>query len=150
MKRQYNPYPVWTPYVFLAPFLVVFAIFLVYPLLQSVLLSMEQTFGPQFKTFVFLHNFSNLMKDPMFFKALKNTTLFAAASVLLQMPLSLGLAIFLNRAEIRGRAFFRLIIFSPDAPHRGTGTAAQPRRGGPRLSCPAAFSQSLSPASVRM
>lgn len=113
MKRQYNPYPVWTPYVFLAPFLVVFAIFLVYPLLQSVLLSMEQTFGPQYKTFVFLHNFSNLMKDPMFFKALKNTALFAAASVLLQMPLSLGLAIFLNRADIRGRAFFRLIIFSP-------------------------------------
>jgi ABC-type sugar transport system permease subunit len=113
MKRRYNPYPAWTPYLFLAPFLSVFAIFLVYPLLQSVILSMEQTFGPQYKTFVFLHNFRNLLQDPMFFKALHNTALFASASVLLQMPLSLGLAVFLNRPDIRGRAFFRLIFFSP-------------------------------------
>jgi ABC-type sugar transport system permease subunit len=113
MKRAYHPYPVATPYLFLAPFLLVFAVFLVYPLLQSVFLSLEQTFGPQFKTFVFLHNFANLLKDPLFFKALKNTTIFAAASVLIQMPLSLGLALFLNRPDIRGRAFFRLIFFSP-------------------------------------
>ena len=113
MKRAYHPHPVLTPYLFLAPFLLVFGVFLVYPLFQSVVLSLEQTFGPQFKTFVFLHNFASLLQDPQFYKALKNTSLFAAASVLLQMPLSLGLAMFLNRPDVRGRAFFRLIFFSP-------------------------------------
>lgn len=112
-KRAFSPYPLWTPYLFLAPFLCVFAVFLVYPLVQSVILAMEQTFGPAFKTFVFLDNFIRLLQDPMFWKALRNTTLFASASVLLQMPLSLGLALLMNRPDIRGRAFFRLIFFSP-------------------------------------
>jgi ABC-type sugar transport system permease subunit len=113
MKRPFSPYPLWTPYVFLAPFLAVFSVFLVYPLFQSVFLSLEQTFGPQYKTFVFLHNYTELLRDPMFYKAVKNTAIFSCASVLIQMPLSLGLAIFLNRPDIRGRAFFRLIFFSP-------------------------------------
>ncbi|NDV63090.1 sugar ABC transporter permease [Puniceicoccales bacterium CK1056] len=113
MKRPFSPYPLWTPFAFLAPFLVVFAVFLVYPLLQSVILSLEQTFGPQHKTFVYFHNFSQLLQDPLFFKALMNTAIFSGASVLVQMPLSLGLALFLNRPDIRGRAFFRLIFFSP-------------------------------------
>jgi ABC-type sugar transport system permease subunit len=38
---------------------------------------------------------------------------FAAASVFIQLPLSLGLAMLLNRPEIRGRTIYRLIFFSP-------------------------------------
>lgn len=113
MKKRFSPYPVQTPYLFLAPFLVVFAVFLVYPLLQSVLLSMEQTFGPKHIQFVFLDNFRNLFSDPRFFRALSNTAIYAAASVFLQLPLSLALALLLNRDDVRGRAFFRLIFFSP-------------------------------------
>lgn len=113
MNRRFSPYPPWSPYLFLAPFLFVFSVFLVYPLFQSIVLSLEQTFGPQYKTFVWFHNFHELLKDPLFFKALKNTAVFASASVLVQTPLSLGLALFLNRPDIRGRAFFRLIFFSP-------------------------------------
>jgi ABC-type sugar transport system permease subunit len=115
MKREtpYHPYPVWTPYAFLAPFLFVFLAFLVYPLLQSVLLAMEQTFGPEHHEFVFLYNFLQLIQDPLFWKALSNTAIFAAASVMLQLPLSLGLALLMNRPDVRGRAFFRLIFFSP-------------------------------------
>lgn len=113
MKRHFSPYPRYTPYLFLAPFLCVFALFLVYPLLQSVVLATQQTFGPRYKMFVGLDNFILLLQDPVFYTALRNTTFFAAASVLLQMPLSLGLALLLNRSDIKGRAFFRLIFFSP-------------------------------------
>jgi ABC-type sugar transport system permease subunit len=113
VKKPFSPYPPATPYLFLAPFLAVFLVFLLYPLVQSVALAMQQTFGPRHTAFVFLDNFVHLLQDPRFFKALRNTVLFASASVLLQLPLSLGLALLLNRPDIRGRAFFRLIFFSP-------------------------------------
>jgi ABC-type sugar transport system permease subunit len=103
----------WVPWAFLAPFLFTIAVFLAWPLLQSVLLSFQQTFGPRSSVWVGLDNFRFLFADPLFWKALRNTAIFAAGSVFLQLPLSLGLALLLNRRGLRGRAFFRLIFFAP-------------------------------------
>ncbi len=103
----------WAPYFFIAPFLVLFLIFMLVPLVQSVWLAGQQTFGPATSTFVGLKNFTDLMKDPLFWKAMGNTFVYTAASVFVQLPISLGLALLLNRPKIRGRAFFRLIFFSP-------------------------------------
>lgn len=113
MAKNYRTHPVWVPYAFLAPFLLVFGTFVIYPLVQSVILASQQTFGPGFAEFVFLDNFINLFQDPIFWVATRNTFVFAAASVLLQLPLSLGLALMLNRPSMKGRGFFRLIFFSP-------------------------------------
>jgi ABC-type sugar transport system permease subunit len=60
-----------------------------------------------------ISNFRFLLSDPLFWKALRNTAVFAAASVFIQLPLSLGLALLLNRPDIKGRTIFRLIFFSP-------------------------------------
>ncbi|MCC6578858.1 MAG: sugar ABC transporter permease [Phycisphaeraceae bacterium] len=106
-------YPRWTPWFFIAPFVAIFVLFTVYPLLQSVSLSMQQTYGPRSSRFVFLDNFRFLLSDPLFHKSLWNTAVFAAGSVFLQLPCSLGLALWLNRPKLRGRAFFRLIFFCP-------------------------------------
>jgi ABC-type sugar transport system permease subunit len=103
----------WVPFVFLSPFLAILAVFVAYPLYHSVILSMKQTFGPSRSAFVGLDNFRFLAADPLFWKAVKNTTIFAAGSVLIQLPISLGLALLLNRPDVRGRAIFRLIFFSP-------------------------------------
>jgi ABC-type sugar transport system permease subunit len=103
----------WIPWAFLAPYLLVTAIFLVWPLVVSLRLSMHQTFGPGFEVWIGLDNFRFLLGDPLFWKALRNTTVFAAFSVFLQLPLSLGLAILLNRPRLRGRTLFRLIFFAP-------------------------------------
>lgn len=113
MAKNYRTYQVWVPYAFLTPFLLVFGTFVIYPLVQSVILATQQTFGPGFSEFVFLDNFKNLFADPIFWVATRNTFIFAAASVLLQLPLSLGLALMLNRPSMKGRGFFRLIFFSP-------------------------------------
>jgi ABC-type sugar transport system permease subunit len=101
------------PYVFLAPFLIVFAVFLVFPLFQSVQLATRQTFGPDVSRFIGLKNFTYLMADPLFWLSLRNTVVYACFSVGLQMPLALGLALLLNQPHVRGRAFFRLVFFSP-------------------------------------
>ena len=103
----------WTPLLFLAPFIVTFLLFTAYPLVQSVNLSMHQTYGPKTSTFVGGGNFTQLFSDPLFWKALGNTFLFAIGSVFLQLPLSLGLALLLDRPGVRGRLLFRLIYFSP-------------------------------------
>lgn len=103
----------WAAYFFLAPFLLIFCAFTVYPLFQSLVLSTQRTFGPGTTTFVGGENYRNLWHDPLFWKAVANTSYFAVGCLLTQMPCALGLAMLLNGKFIRGRAIFRLVFFSP-------------------------------------
>lgn len=102
-----------TAWWFLAPFGALFLVFTVWPLASSLSLALKQTFGPDAERFVGGDNFVFLFHDPLFWRALRNTAIFAGGSVLLQTPLSLALALLLNRPQLRGRAVFRLIFFSP-------------------------------------
>ena len=106
-------HPRWAPYFFMAPFVLIFCTFMVYPLGQSMVLALQQTFGPKTTVFVGLKNFADLFVDRFFWLAMRNTFIYAVASVALQVPLSLGLAMLLNRPSLQGRALFRLIFFSP-------------------------------------
>jgi len=101
------------PWILLAPFLTVFVVFTLYPAASSLWLSTRQTFGPGVSVPVGGSNYSNLFHDPSFWKALRNTVVFTLGSVLIQLPLSLLLAIILNRPDIRARTFFRVVLFSP-------------------------------------
>ena len=102
------------PYVFLAPFVLSFLIFGAYPIVRSIILSLYITSGPEAQHFVGLDNYLYLLQDPDFWTAFRNTATFAIGSVALQLPISLGLAILLNRPNIRGRNVFRFIFFSPN------------------------------------
>lgn len=101
------------PWLFLTPYLVLTAVFFVYPFFNSIWLAFHQTNGPRSAVFVGLENFSFVLSDPDFYTAVKNTTIYALASVLVQLPLSLGLAMLLNSGKSRIRNIFRLILFSP-------------------------------------
>ena len=103
----------YAPYLFVAPFVLTFIIFSVYPLLKSGLLSFYATSGPSHQRFVGLDNFIFLIRDPGFHKAVANTCVFAVFYVFLQLPLSLGLAVLLNRRQLTGRTLFRFAFFSP-------------------------------------
>ena len=109
-SRLHSP---WTPWLFLAPFLLTFGAFIAWPAVRSLLLSFEQTFGPKTTAFVGLANFRYLAHDPFFWTAVGNTLVFTVAAVLVQIPAALGLALLLNRSDLRGRRFFRMIFFSP-------------------------------------
>ena len=112
-RRSVKPYPSWTPWFFLAPFALVFTAFVAWPLFRSLMLSLEQTYGPSTTVFVGLRNFTFIFRDPQFWKALSNTAIFTLGSVFLQLPIALGLALLLNRPTLRGRTAFRLIFFAP-------------------------------------
>lgn len=104
---------VW-PYVFLGPFLILMLAFFVYPLFGAMGLAFYQTYGARASVFVGVDNFSFLLSDPDFHSAIKNTLVFALCSLLIQLPIALGLALLLNRARGRSQAFFRLVLFAPN------------------------------------
>jgi ABC-type sugar transport system permease subunit len=100
-------------YMLLGPFLVLFLVFTAYPIGRSLLLSTQQTFGPGTSVSVGTDNYKAIFRDPLFYKALFNTSLFTLGSVFIQLPLSLGLAMLLNKPGLRGRSLFRVIFFAP-------------------------------------
>lgn len=103
----------WTPWLFLAPFLLSFGTFIAWPAVRSLILAFEQTYGPRTIAFVGTANFRFMLHDPSFWTAVGNTLVFTVAAVLVQIPAALGLALLLNRSDLRGRRFFRIVFFSP-------------------------------------
>jgi ABC-type sugar transport system permease subunit len=97
-----------------APFIIVFCAFGLYPLAKSLVLSFYITSGPRSQIFVGIENFRFLMSDPDFRTAVVNTGTFALFSVFLQLPMSLGLAMLLNRRRLAGRNVFRFSFFAPN------------------------------------
>ncbi len=108
---NYHPY---APWLFLTPYIIIALTFFLYPLIYAGWLSFHQTDGPHSAVFVGLDNFKFIFSDPSFYKALKNTTIYAIASICIQLPLSLGLAILLNNSQSKLKNLFRLLIFSPN------------------------------------
>jgi ABC-type sugar transport system permease subunit len=104
----------FAPYLFLTPYFLVTAVFFLYPLGYATMLAFYQTNGPARKAFVGMGNFRFVLSDPDFRASLWNTTVFAICSLLIQLPLSLGLALLLNARRGRAKAFFRLAIFAPN------------------------------------
>jgi ABC-type sugar transport system permease subunit len=102
------------PYVFLLPYLLITAVFFLYPLVYASILAFYQTNGPTQRAFVGLSNFREVLRDTDFHTALQNTVFFTLCSICLQLPLSLGLALLLNAKDDRTKALFRLAIFAPN------------------------------------
>ena len=102
------------PYLFVSPYLILFAVFGVYPILKSLQLSTYATNGPKDMVFIGLDNFAYIFRDTAFHTAVKNTVVFALWSIFLQLPLALALAMLLSARWLRGREWFRLVFFSPN------------------------------------
>jgi multiple sugar transport system permease protein len=98
--------PEWAPYVFLSPFVILFGIFGVFPLLFSLYLafqSWEPTSGLGAMEFVGLENFAFALKDEWFWKSLKNTAWLALASGVPQHLVAIPLAVFIHTSFKRLR-----------------------------------------------
>jgi raffinose/stachyose/melibiose transport system permease protein len=102
-----------TIFLFLLPAIVLFLVFVVYPILQSVYYSLFnwKGFGPAVD-FVGIENYKNILSDKVFLRALKNGLLIILFSLTFQLPLSLLLAILVGR-DLPGRVFFRTVFFMP-------------------------------------
>ena len=65
------------------------------------------------ESFVGFGNFTDLFRDPIFWKSLWNTVYFALGTLILQLPVALLLAILLNSKLVKGKNFLRLAFFTP-------------------------------------
>ncbi|MCX7016800.1 MAG: sugar ABC transporter permease [Candidatus Sumerlaeota bacterium] len=101
------------PYLFVSPFFLLFAVFSAYPILLSIHMSLYDSIGFNAKFYVGWENYSDLLKDPLFWKSILNTVYYAAGIFLIEIPLALGIALLLNNKLLKGRSFFRLAFFSP-------------------------------------
>ena len=102
------------PYLFLAPFILTFAVFTVYPAVDSFLMSFQRVRGFDNYEYVGTANYERLLtKDKRFRTALVNGAEFAAGTVLIQIPLALGVALLLNSPNVRLKVLARLAFFAP-------------------------------------
>ena len=113
-KRGGRGFQTWAPYAFLSPYVLLTLLFFLYPLGYAMVLSLYQTNGPRSKVFVGVENYRFILSDPDFGVALWNTFVFACASIFIQLPLSLALAMMLNARNDRFKSLFRLAIFAPN------------------------------------
>ena len=93
--------PRWAPYVFISPFLLLFAVFGVFPLLFSLHLafqSWEPTSGLDAMEFVGWDNFAFALQDEWFWKSLKNTLWLAVVSGAPQHLVAIPLAVFIHNS----------------------------------------------------
>ena len=111
MKKNYNPENERKAWLFLFPSLAVILIFSIYPLFRSFFMSFQtgtlirQEFGG-------LENYQKVLTDPLFFRALKNTALFAFGTVPIALIISLAIA-WIIFEKVKHKSFFETIFFMP-------------------------------------
>ena len=110
-----KPFPVHI-FVFLAPAVIIYTIFMVYPLLNSLRLSLFTVNDQKVETFVGLQNYVTLFTDEdyskSFWNAFQNNLVFFAIHMLVQNPIGLLLAALLASGGW-GRSFYRTTLFMP-------------------------------------
>ncbi len=100
--------------LFALPYLLFFCLFLLYPLLEGLYMSLFEwnPLVPANSTFVGLSNYTRMVQDPAFWNALMNTIYFVVLTVPLMVIVSLALALGVNR-DVLGRRYLRTVYFSP-------------------------------------
>jgi putative chitobiose transport system permease protein len=100
-----------TPYLFLAPALLLLAVFVAYPIVSVVYYSLTDYDIVRPPTFIGFENYERLLGDPVFWKALRNSIIYLVATPIL-VVLSITLAIVVNR-QLRGIHIFRALYYIP-------------------------------------
>ena len=102
----------WAGVVLATPALLVFVVFMFVPLVLTAWYSLHKYRGFGTMQFIGGDNYTEILHDATFWKALLNTVLFTAVSVPLGIVLGMGGALLLNRA-MPGRGLFRALFYVP-------------------------------------
>ncbi|MFZ3151117.1 MAG: sugar ABC transporter permease [Anaerolineaceae bacterium] len=110
MKRQKQI----IPYLFILPALILFVVFMVYPLLKGFQISFfDWSIMPNKpSTFIGLDNYTRIFSDKITGVAFKNTILYVAITVPAQMILAMLVAVLINSLT-KGKTFFRAVYYIP-------------------------------------
>lgn len=104
-----------SPYLYIAPFFILFGIFGAYPLVYTAWVSLHDwELASDEHPWSGLDNYRQLVTDPVFWNALWNTFGMFVLSTVPQLTIALFIASLLNR-RLRGRTLFRLSVILPMA-----------------------------------
>ena len=111
-KRDINR----TGYLFIAPFVIIFLIFSVYPVVRTFYLSFQNYNGFSDPVPVGIANYTRVLKDKFFWKALGNTVRIWGVNIVLQLGLAFLLTIVFSdiKYKIRGLSIFRALYYLPN------------------------------------
>ena len=99
------------PYIFISPFIIVFLLFFVYPVISTIIMSFQKVVPGQ-TTFVGFDNYKNLLNSD-FLKAVTNSVIYTVITIAILLPVPLILAFFLNSKQMVAKNFFRSVFFLP-------------------------------------
>jgi len=99
-------------YLFISPWWIGFLIFTVGPLIASFALSFTEWNLIKPPRFVGLQNYIDLLKDELFWQALKVTTIYSLGRVPLGIIIGLAAALLLNQ-KVRLQSFWRVVYYMP-------------------------------------
>lgn len=107
------------PYKFIAPFLIIFLIFNIYPILLTFYFSLTNYTGMgglENAAFVGLENYQRLITDSYFVESLINTLIIWGGGFAFQLLISLGLALIFSdiQLKMKGLGFFRTLFYLPN------------------------------------
>jgi multiple sugar transport system permease protein len=102
----------WLAVALLLPTVVLLGLFIAYPFVEGVVLSVTDAKVGVPGTFVGLANFDRLWNDSIFQVAVRNTFVYTIVTTILKLALGLWLAMLLNR-NFRGKALTRAFILLP-------------------------------------
>lgn len=112
-RRSVKPWNQRTaPYLFVLPNMVIFGLFVIYPAINNVNISLYDSSNGRDFSYAGTDNYGELFGSDEFWSAARHTMLFALCFVVLNTVLAIGLALLLNQ-KIKGRAFFRTVFFLP-------------------------------------
>ncbi|MFI6320293.1 carbohydrate ABC transporter permease [Nonomuraea sp. NPDC050556] len=101
-------------YIYLAPFVVLTAVFTIYPIFASLGYTFYDWNGLGDPTdFIGLDNFRAVIADEFFWNSFKNAAIYTVVLVPVQLALALALALLLNNPKLRSRTFYRALYFLP-------------------------------------
>lgn len=112
-RRQAGCGRTLTVLLFLAPAVILYFLFVLFPVAQAARYSLYRWngLGP-LTSWVGLDNYTRILSDPVFQTAIRNNLVIAGLSLLIQLPFALALALMVGRA-MPGRTLFRTIFFLP-------------------------------------
>lgn len=111
-KKDYNR----AGYAFVLPFVIVFLIFSVYPVLRTLYLSFTNFRGFGEATFTGISNYTRVLTDKFFWRALWNTIRIWGVNIVLQLGLAFLLTIVFSdiKYKMRGLGIFRAVYYLPN------------------------------------
>lgn len=113
-KEHYTKRQILTGYGFLAPFLIMFTVFTILPIIVSIALSFTYFNGFSMPDFVGFSNYIKLfLQDELFMKALSNTLVFALITGPLSYLLCFSLAWAISEFPAKIRSILTLLFYAP-------------------------------------